>query len=56
MRTKIPYQVVKELEKVQKSFPWKSSTPKIKFEKTCKYCKGSDLRNVDISCKIVSLG
>ena len=34
--TKIPYQVVKELEKTQKTFLWKNSTPKIKHETTCK--------------------
>ena len=34
--TKIPYQVVKELEKIQKTFLWKNSTPKIKHETTCK--------------------
>ena len=34
--TKIVYQVVKELEKIQKYFLWKNSTPKIKHETTCK--------------------
>ena len=34
--TKIPYQVVKELEKIQKTFLWKNSMPKIKHETTCK--------------------
>ena len=53
--TKIPDQVVKELEKIQKYFLWKDSTPKIRHETTCKDYKDSDLRNVDISYKIVSL-
>ena len=53
--TKIPHQVVKELEKIQKCFLWKDSTPKIRHETTCKDYKDSDLRNVDISYKIVSL-
>ena len=30
--TKIPYQVVKELEKTEKPFLWKKSTPKMKYE------------------------
>ena len=34
--TKILYQVVKELEKIQKTFLWKNSTPKIKHETACK--------------------
>ena len=32
---KITYQLVKELEKIQKSFLWKNTTPKIKYETTC---------------------
>ena len=53
--TKIPHQVVKELEKIQKSFLWKDSTPKIRHETTCKDYKDGGLKNVDISYKIVSL-
>ena len=53
--TKIPHQVVKELEKIQKSFLWKDSTPKIRHETTCKEYKDGGLKNVDISCKILSL-
>ena len=34
--TKIPYRAVKELEKIQKSFLWKNSIPKIKHETCCK--------------------
>ena len=51
--TKIPHQAVKELEKIQKSFLWKDSTPKIRHETTCKEHKDSGLKNVDISYKIV---
>ena len=36
--TKIPYEVVKELEKIQKSFLWKNSTAKITHETICKNC------------------
>ena len=53
--TKNTYQVVKELDKIQKSFLWKDSTPKIKHEKTCRDHKDNGLKKVDISCKIVSL-
>ena len=53
--TKIPHQVVKELEKIQKSFLWKDSTLKIRHETTCKDYKDGGLKNVDISYKIVSL-
>ena len=41
---KIPYHVVKKLEKIQKSFIWKNSIPKIKHEATCKDCKGGGLK------------
>ena len=53
--TKIPYQVVKELERIQKSFLWKDSILKIKHETICKDYKDGGLKNVDLSCKIVSL-
>ena len=52
--TKIPHQAVKELEKIQKSFLWKDSTPKIRHETTCKEHKDGGLKNVDIY-KILSL-
>ena len=47
--TKISYQVVKELEKIQKSFLWENSAPKMKHETTCKDYKDGGLKNVDIS-------
>ena len=53
--TKIPYQVLKEVEKIQKSFLWKDSTPTIRQETTCKDYKNGGLKNVDISNKIVNL-
>ena len=53
--TKIPHQVIKELEKIQKSFLWKVSTPKIRHETTCKDYKDGRLKNVNISYKVVSL-
>ena len=48
---RIPHQVVKELEKIQKSFLWKDSTLKIRHETTCKGCKGGSLKNFDMSYK-----
>lgn len=45
--TKIPYQVVKELEKIQKSFHWKNYTPKITHETTCKDYKNGSLKDVN---------
>ena len=53
--TKTPHQVVKGLEKIQKSFLWKDSIPKIRHETTCKDYKDGGLKNVDISYKIVNL-
>ena len=47
--TKIPHQVVKELEKIQKSFLWENSAPKMKHETTCKDYKDGGLKNVDVS-------
>ena len=51
----IPYQVVKELEQIQKSFLWKDSTLKIRHATIYKDYKDGGLKNVDISYKIVSL-
>ena len=53
--TKIPYQKMQELEKLQKSFLWKNSAPKIKHERNCKDYKDNGLKNVDVSYKIVNL-
>ena len=41
--TKIPYQVIKELEKSQKSILWEISTLKIKDETACKDYKEGGL-------------
>ena len=53
--TKTPHQAVKELEKIQKSFLWKDSSPKIRHETTCKEHKDGGLKNVDILYKILRL-
>ena len=46
---------MQELEKIQKSFLWKNSAPKIKHETNCKDYKSDGLKNVDVSYKIVNL-
>ena len=42
--TEILYEVVKELEKIQKSFLWRNSTAKITQETTCKNCTDGVLK------------
>ena len=44
-----------ELEKIQKTFLWNNSTPKIKHETLCNYYKAGGLKNVDIPNKIITL-
>lgn len=43
------------LSKIQESFFWKKSKPKIKHETLCKSYKHGDLKNVNIFKKIPSL-
>lgn len=43
------------LSKIQESFFWKKSKPKIKHETLCKSYKHGDLKNVNIFKKIASL-
>ena len=47
--------IVNELEKIQKAFLWKTSSPKIKHETLCNDYKGRGLKNIDILNKILSL-
>ena len=47
--TKIPYQVVKELEKIQNSFLWKDSAPKIRHETTLKKLSSNELYSILIT-------
>ena len=44
-----------ELEKVQKAFLWKNSTPKIKPETLCDDYKAGGLKNVNIPNKVIAL-
>ena len=53
--TSVPRHTVNELEKIQKAFLWKNSSPKIKHETICNDYKGGGLKNFDILNKIISL-
>ena len=53
--TPVPRHVVNELEKIQKAFLWKNSSPKIKHETIYNDYKGGGLKNIDILNKIISL-
>ena len=55
MITPVPIHIVNELEKIQKAFLWKNSSPKIKYETLCNDYKGGGLKNIDISSKSISL-
>ena len=50
-----PKHIINELEKIQKAFLWKNSTPKIKHETLCNDYKAGGLKNVDIPNKIIAL-
>ena len=51
----VPKHIINELEKIQKAFLWKNSTPKIKHETLCNNYKAGGLKNVDIPNKIIAL-
>ena len=51
----VPKHIINELEKIQKAFLWKNSTPKIKHETLCNDYKAGGLKNVDIPNKIIAL-
>ena len=53
--TTVPKHIINELEKIQKAFLWKNSTPKIKHETLCNDYKAGGLKNVDIPNKIIAL-
>ena len=53
--THVPRHIVNELEKIQKAFLWKNSSPKIEHETLCNDYKGRGLKNIDILNKIISL-
>ena len=51
----VPKHIINELEKIQKAFLWKNSTPKIKHETLCNDYKAGGLKNFDIPNKIIVL-
>ena len=53
--TTFPKYVVNNLKKIQKTFLWENSTPKIKHETLCNDYKSGGLKNVDISNEIIVL-
>ena len=55
MITPVPRHIVNELERIQKAFLWKNSSPKIKHETLCNDYKGGGLKNIDILNKIIGL-
>ena len=52
--TTVPKHIVNKLEKVQKAFFWKNSSPKIKHETLCNKYKARGLKNVDSPNKIIA--
>ena len=53
--TTVPKHIVNKLQKIQKAFSWKNSTPKIKHETLCNNYKAVGLKIVDIPNKIIAL-
>ena len=52
--SKVPTEIISELERIQKTFLW-SSKPKIKNETLCSDFKHGGLKNLNIQKKIISL-
>ena len=53
--TTVPKHIKNELEKIQKFFLWKNSTPMIKHETLCNDYKAGGFKNVNIPNKIIAL-
>ena len=53
--TVIPNSLIEELQKIQKTFIWHSSRPKISHKTLCNNFENGGLKHVDISSKIISL-
>ena len=51
----IPNSLIEELQKIQKTFIWHSSRPKISHKTLCNSFDNGGLKHVDISSKIISL-
>ena len=53
--TTVPKHVVNELKKIQNTFLWNNSTPKIKHKTLCNGYKTGGLKNLNIPNKIIAL-
>ena len=53
--TVIPNSLIEELQRIQKTFIWHSSRPKISHKTLCNNFENGGLKHVDISSKIISL-
>ena len=53
--TVIPNSLIEKLQKLQKTFIWHSSRPKISYKTLCNNFENGGLKHVDISSKIISL-
>ena len=53
--TTVPKHVVNELKKIQNTFLWNNSTPKIKHKTLCNGYKAGGLKNLNIPNKIIAL-
>ena len=53
--TVIPNSLIEELQRIQKTFIWYSSRPKISHKTLCNNFENGGLKHVDISSKIISL-
>ena len=53
--TVIPNSLIEELQRIQKTFIWHSSRPKISHKTLCNNVENGGLKHIDISSKIISL-
>ena len=51
----VPNLILEEIQKIQKTFLWYSSKPKINLKTLCNTFEDRGLKNVDIKSKIISL-
>ena len=51
----VPNSILEEIQKIQKSFLWYSSKPKINHKTLCDTFQDGVLKNVDVKSKVISL-
>ena len=51
----VPNSLLEEIQKIQKSFLWYSSKPKINHKTLCNAFQDGGLKNVDVKSKVISL-